>query len=263
MPKKGFKITQYDRENLEITEEQFKLLVEYGARTTLERAFLSFMIDSFSRRIVAEIIRFEDIDLLNNRFKKYEAFKGSQGKNKKKIQKLLKEGIITKVKFKDKEEYKILATGYFTNRTKNYLIELKDTYKSGRIFRRNAEAKEAMTPKALNDMWNRCIIRFNKRVDEWKLNPELKIKHPDPEKRITIHDIRRARPANFEPNTYEDTQVMQRMLTHMDIATTFKYYAVMKAKKMQLKLEKGLYKEENMIKNNFENVLMKEGYNPE
>ena len=120
MPREGFKITQYDRENLEVTEEQFKLLVEYGARTTLERAFLSFMIDSFSRRIVGEITRFEDLDLINNKFKKFEAFKGSKGENKNKIKKLLQEGIIKKVKYKGKEEYKILATGYFTNRTKNY-----------------------------------------------------------------------------------------------------------------------------------------------
>ena len=117
-----------------------------------------------------------------------------------------------------------------------------------------------MTPKALDDMWNRCVLRFNKRVDEWNMNPKLKIVHPDSEKRVTLHDIRRARPANFEPETYEDIQVMQKMLTHMDIGTTVKYYAVLKAKKMKLKLEKGLYKEEEPIKSNFKEILMEKGY---
>lgn len=257
MPKIGYKLTEIERQNLSITEKQFSNIIEYGARTLLEKTFCSFMIDSMGRRQVAENVSFEDIDWENNRFIKFEKYNTGikrhrneldidyENRRAAKIKEDIRKGKIKEIKFRGSKAYKRIKNGYFSVKTKNLLLELQMYYKTGKIFRRTKDASKALSPTALTQMWERCVIKTNKRIDELGLHPSNKIIHPDPNKAISLHDIRRARPRNYHPKDIADVQTMQEMLGHENFQTTFNIYAKQSPQETQKRIREGLFKDNN------------------
>lgn len=256
MPKKGYKLTEIERQNLIVTEKQFSNIIEYGARTLLEKTFTSFMIDCMGRRQVAENVRFEDIDWENNKFTKFEKYnigikkhrdESEEDYKKRKLAKInedSRKGKIKEIKLRDGiKAYKRIKNGYFSVRTKNLLLELQMYYKSGKIFRRSKDVSKAMTGTALSQMWDRAVARANSRIDELGLHPSNKILHPDPIKKITLHDIRRARPKNYQPKDIADVQTIQEMLGHENFQTTFNIYAKQSVQETQKRIREGLFKD--------------------
>jgi len=237
MPQKGYKLTKAQKKNLRITEQNFNDIKQFGPKNILERTFLGVAIDSWARRRAIQLLEFKDILWDENRYYKKEKYNKPKRRTnetqseynqrvKRQIERDLKEGEIIEIKINNKKTYVRIYSGYFSNETKSNLLDIQLEYKQGYVFRKNKDKNKALDLSSLNRMWERCLNRTNKRIEELNLPESRKIVHTgDHSKKIRLHDIRIAQGKNYLEKNPGDYQTVQEMLGHKNIQTTLDIYA--------------------------------------
>lgn len=222
MPKKDQILTETQRRNIAISEQNIQDLLDYGCKDPLDPeqeiknySLIGVARDSFGRRRCLELLKFEDIDFDRPigegvyQFTKEEKYNPprrqkdeSYSEYKKRRDKFeaegLKKGNLKYTTHKGKKKLVKVYLGFISKETRDFLFGLRLIYKNGYVFRKDPEYGEAYYGSTLDRWIKRLVMKANKNMEVLGLPKSRLIHHNTAKDReIYLHIFRSAAPKNL------------------------------------------------------------------